>query len=102
LSKCEARVGNQAVVIGAGTVGRCEAPPGCATVTAFAWFVGGGRRALDELFPGFKEEFVRVSRARAVSRAFRTGRVYIEGPPPDMSAPFGGYRMSGNGRETAS
>ena len=38
-------------------------------------------------------------RARRVARAMRTGRVYINGAAPTMSAPFGGYRMSGNGRE---
>ena len=40
-----------------------------------------------------------VERARQVARALRTGRVYINGAPPPLSAPFGGYRMSGNGRE---
>ena len=25
--------------------------------------------------------------------------VHLNGASPDMSAPFGGYRMSGNGRE---
>lgn len=38
-------------------------------------------------------------RARRVARALRTGRVYINGAPPVAAAPFGGYRMSGNGRE---
>ncbi len=38
-------------------------------------------------------------RARKVARSLRTGRVYINGAPATFSAPFGGYRMSGNGRE---
>ncbi len=38
-------------------------------------------------------------RARRVARAMRTGRVYINGAPPAPNVPFGGYRMSGNGRE---
>lgn len=40
-----------------------------------------------------------VERARRVARAMRTGRVYINGAPPAPNVPFGGYRMSGNGRE---
>lgn len=38
-------------------------------------------------------------RACRVARAVRTGRMYINGAPAVASAPFGGYRMSGNGRE---
>ncbi len=40
-----------------------------------------------------------LDRARRVARAMRTGRVYINGAPPAPNIPFGGYRMSGNGRE---
>ena len=29
----------------------------------------------------------------------RTGMVYINGAAGDLSAPFGGYKQSGNGRE---
>lgn len=38
-------------------------------------------------------------RARRVARALRTGMVHLNGAPPDLGAPFGGYRQSGNGRE---
>lgn len=38
-------------------------------------------------------------RARRVASKLRTGMVYINGAPGDMSAPFGGYKQSGNGRE---
>ena len=38
-------------------------------------------------------------RVRAVARRMRTGMVHINGAPGDPSAPFGGYRRSGNGRE---
>lgn len=40
-----------------------------------------------------------IDRARRIARAMRTGRVYINGAPPAPNVPFGGYRMSGNGRE---
>ncbi|MES2987919.1 MAG: aldehyde dehydrogenase family protein [Pseudomonadota bacterium] len=40
-----------------------------------------------------------LDRARRVARALRCGRVYINGVPPAVGVPFGGYRMSGNGRE---
>ena len=40
-----------------------------------------------------------ADRARSLARRLRTGRVYINGAPPTLSAPFGGYRLSGNGRE---
>lgn len=40
-----------------------------------------------------------LERARRVARGMRTGRVYINGAPPAPNVPFGGYRMSGNGRE---
>ncbi|MFM2288215.1 MAG: hypothetical protein RL684_1358 [Pseudomonadota bacterium] len=34
-----------------------------------------------------------------VARRLRTGMVHVNGAPLDTAAPFGGYRMSGNGRE---
>ncbi|WP_287012246.1 aldehyde dehydrogenase family protein [Actibacterium sp.] len=37
--------------------------------------------------------------AEAVARRLRAGRIFINNPPFDFSAPFGGYRKSGNGRE---
>ena len=40
-----------------------------------------------------------LDRARCVARVMRTGRVYINGAPAAPNVPFGGYRMSGNGRE---
>ena len=39
------------------------------------------------------------SRAQAVARGIRTGTVAVNNPPLDLAAPFGGYKMSGNGRE---
>lgn len=38
-------------------------------------------------------------RAMAFARKMRTGQVSINGGPFNISAPFGGYKMSGNGRE---
>jgi aldehyde dehydrogenase (NAD+) len=40
-----------------------------------------------------------VERARTVARALRAGGVHLNYPAPDFSAPFGGYKRSGNGRE---
>jgi aldehyde dehydrogenase (NAD+) len=40
-----------------------------------------------------------VDRATAVARRLRTGRVDINGAQNNLSAPFGGYRQSGVGRE---
>lgn len=40
-----------------------------------------------------------IDRARKVALQLRTGNVHINGAGPDMSAPFGGYKQSGNGRE---
>ena len=40
-----------------------------------------------------------LGRARAVARRLRTGNVHLNGAPVDMSAPFGGYKQSGLGRE---
>ena len=38
-------------------------------------------------------------RAMRVARALRTGTVQINGSPPNPDAPFGGYKMSGIGRD---
>ena len=38
-------------------------------------------------------------RAIGVARRMRTGQVDINGGPFNASAPFGGYKQSGNGRE---
>ena len=37
--------------------------------------------------------------ARDISRRLRAGDVYLNYPEGDISAPFGGYKQSGNGRE---
>ncbi len=37
--------------------------------------------------------------ARRVAARIRAGTIYINAPAPDISAPFGGYKQSGNGRE---
>jgi aldehyde dehydrogenase (NAD+) len=37
--------------------------------------------------------------ARRVARAIRAGAIYVNDPPMDLTAPFGGYKHSGNGRE---
>jgi aldehyde dehydrogenase (NAD+) len=42
-----------------------------------------------------------LDRARRVAAEMRAGDVYINYPPRDMGAPFGGYKRSGNGREYA-
>ena len=39
------------------------------------------------------------SKARNVASQIRAGQVSINGGGCDMTAPFGGYKMSGNGRE---
>lgn len=39
------------------------------------------------------------ARAQRVAAKMRTGMVYINGAAGDLSAPFGGYKQSGNGRE---
>lgn len=36
--------------------------------------------------------------ARAVAAQIRAGQVVVNSPVPDLHAPFGGYKMSGNGR----
>jgi aldehyde dehydrogenase (NAD+) len=38
-------------------------------------------------------------RARAMARRIRSGNVHLNGAQPDFTAPFGGYKQSGNGRE---
>lgn len=40
-----------------------------------------------------------LERARKVARRMRTGQVRLNGAKHDFSAPFGGYKYSGNGRE---
>ena len=40
-----------------------------------------------------------LDKARAVARRLRAGQVSINGGGFDMNAPFGGYKISGNGRE---
>jgi aldehyde dehydrogenase (NAD+)/betaine-aldehyde dehydrogenase len=37
--------------------------------------------------------------ALKVARRLRTGMVHLSGAPADVTAPFGGYKQSGNGRE---
>jgi aldehyde dehydrogenase (NAD+) len=39
------------------------------------------------------------ARAAHVARRLRTGMVHVNGAPPDITAPFGGVKRSGNGRE---
>ncbi len=38
-------------------------------------------------------------RARRIADRIRAGRIFINNPPFDFNAPFGGYKQSGNGRE---
>jgi aldehyde dehydrogenase (NAD+) len=40
-----------------------------------------------------------IDKARKVASKLRAGQVSINGGGGDMTAPFGGYKMSGNGRE---
>ena len=40
-----------------------------------------------------------TERARRVATRLRTGQVRLNGAKHDFSAPFGGYKLSGNGRE---
>jgi aldehyde dehydrogenase (NAD+) len=40
-----------------------------------------------------------LEHAREVASQFRTGNVHINGAGADFTAPFGGYKQSGNGRE---
>jgi aldehyde dehydrogenase (NAD+) len=40
-----------------------------------------------------------LERARRVGSRLRAGNVWLNYPPPDPAAPFGGYKQSGNGQE---
>jgi aldehyde dehydrogenase (NAD+) len=40
-----------------------------------------------------------LERARRVASRIRAGQISVNGANPDFSAPFGGYKQSGNGRE---
>jgi len=40
-----------------------------------------------------------VESARRVGKQIRAGNVNLQGVPNDRTAPFGGYKQSGNGRE---
>ena len=40
-----------------------------------------------------------VEHARQVASRIRAGQIQVNGAGPDMNAPFGGYKQSGNGRE---
>ncbi|MHC9236175.1 aldehyde dehydrogenase family protein [Pseudooceanicola sp. 502str34] len=40
-----------------------------------------------------------VGRANALADRLRAGRIFLNNPPFDFNAPFGGYKQSGNGRE---
>ena len=40
-----------------------------------------------------------IERARSVAKRLRAGQINLNGAPPDFTAPFGGYKQSGNGRE---
>lgn len=40
-----------------------------------------------------------LERAQRVARKIRAGQVALNGAAPDFTAPFGGYKQSGNGRE---
>ena len=40
-----------------------------------------------------------LERARRVASRLRTGMVHLNGAQLDFTAPFGGYKQSGNGRE---
>jgi aldehyde dehydrogenase (NAD+) len=42
-----------------------------------------------------------MERVRRVGRAIRAGSIFVNDPPLDLAAPFGGYKQSGNGREYA-
>lgn len=40
-----------------------------------------------------------INHAREVAGKIRAGNVHLNGAGPDVNAPFGGYKQSGNGRE---
>lgn len=42
-----------------------------------------------------------ITAVREVAAQMRAGSVYLNGPDTDFTAPFGGYKQSGNGREYA-
>jgi aldehyde dehydrogenase (NAD+) len=42
-----------------------------------------------------------MDQVRRVARALRAGSIFVNDPPLDLGAPFGGYKQSGNGREYA-
>ncbi len=39
------------------------------------------------------------SLANKVAAQIRAGQIHVNGAGPDLNAPFGGYKQSGNGRE---
>lgn len=41
-----------------------------------------------------------LGHARRVAEKIRAGRIYLNGAPQEHAAPFGGYKQSGNGRES--
>ncbi len=41
-----------------------------------------------------------INDARRIGARLRAGRIYLNGAPMDPSVPFGGYKQSGNGRES--
>jgi aldehyde dehydrogenase (NAD+) len=42
-----------------------------------------------------------MDQVRRVARSLRAGSIFVNDPPLDLAAPFGGYKQSGNGREYA-
>jgi aldehyde dehydrogenase (NAD+) len=42
-----------------------------------------------------------IDRGRQIAGKLRAGSIYLNYPPMDLDAPFGGFRQSGNGREYA-
>jgi aldehyde dehydrogenase (NAD+) len=40
-----------------------------------------------------------IAKVRDVASRLRAGQVALNGAGPDLMAPFGGYKQSGNGRE---
>ena len=42
-----------------------------------------------------------IAKLRDIAGQLRAGSVYVNGPNIDFTAPFGGYKQSGNGREYA-
>ena len=45
---------------------------------------------------------VDVALCNSIARRLRAGNISINGAGPEPLGPFGGYKMSGNGREVAS